>query len=109
VARRVVLHGSGTAEIAAYGVADAEASIAKELTATLPGALVDVREVRRTEPQPRIVEIFVVQYKVKLPVEVATDLKEEDARRQAFRSGRAALKGTRFERTAWERADVDPL
>jgi hypothetical protein len=108
VTRQVTLHGSGTAEIAAYGVADAEASVEKALKAALPDALIQIHEVRRTEPQPRIVENFVVGYSVKLRIDVEGDVKEEDARHQAFRAGRAALKGSRFERTIWERADFGP-
>ncbi len=102
----VVIHGTGTAEVAAYGVADAEATAEKEIRKLLPGAAIRIVEVRRGDPHPRIVEAFEVSYSVRLRMEIVGERDEDAARRQAFRRGRTAIEGSRFRRTIWERAEI---
>jgi hypothetical protein len=97
---RVRLRGSGSVEIAAYGLADAEHRVEKELTAGWPEATVEIREVRRPA-SGRIVEEFTVAYLLRGEVTVEEDGREE-ARRRAFRDARARFAGTRYDRTAWE-------
>jgi hypothetical protein len=101
----VTLHGSGSVEIAAYGIADAEATVEKEIRTLLPGAAIRIHEVRRATPHPRIVETFDVRYSVRHRLNVE-EPNEDSARRSAFRAGRGALEGSRFEKTVWERGDV---
>lgn len=100
----VTLHGTGSVEIAAYGIADAEATVEKEIRALLRDAVIRVHEVRRSMPHPRIVETFDVRYSIRHAMSVEAH-DEDAARRAAFRAGRAALAGGRFEKTIWERAD----
>lgn len=102
----VVIHGTGTVEVAAYGVADAEATVEKELRKLLPGAAVRISEVRRGDPHPRIVEAFEVSYSVRIEMEIVGERNEDAARRRAFMAGRAAVEGSRFGRTTWERAEI---
>ncbi|MDR0787487.1 MAG: hypothetical protein LBG44_06430 [Gemmatimonadota bacterium] len=101
----VTLVGTGSVEIAAFGIADAEASVEKEIRALLPGAAIRVHEVRRALPAPRIVETFEVSYSLRHRLSLE-EPSEEVARRTAFRMGRVALEGSRFGRTVWESADV---
>jgi len=104
---RVTIHGRGVVELPAYGLADAEARVHKELRAALPGAHIEVREVRRIDVAPRIVETFEIAYSVRVSVEaVPTETGSAAARRAAFSAGRRALAGTRFGKIIWERADL---
>lgn len=96
------LAGSGRVEIPAYGIADAESRVEKEIRAALPTAKVDIMEIARSDPRPRIVEEFVVSYRIRLRRE-AVGVDEEGARRAALRSVRRALEGTRYARMAWEK------
>lgn len=95
------MKGGGRVELAAYGVADAEHQVEKELRAAWPGARVDVLEVARTSPEPRIVEEFAVRYRVRGTVAVEVE-REEDGRRAALRLLNERLASTRFARIAWE-------
>jgi hypothetical protein len=106
---QAVLVGGGEVEVEAFGLADAEATLEKELRTALPGAVIGIREIRRAEPEEhRIVETFSGRYALRLPLEIlAPD--GESARRQAFAAGRRALAGTRFERAVWERVDLHQL
>jgi hypothetical protein len=99
--------GLGTVTLPAYGVGDAEARVEKEIGTALPGSVTDVREIRRSSDQARIVEEYRVSYRVKAEVE-GEGADEESARRSAFAAARALLLGTRYSRTAWERADLIP-
>jgi hypothetical protein len=101
VRREVAVKGTARVELAAYGVADAEAQVEKELRALWPEARVDLLDVARTLPEPRIVEDFAVRYRIRgtLTVEAEND---EDARRAAFRTLRERFDGTRHARIAWE-------
>ena len=83
--REVAVRGTARVELAAYGVADAEHQVEAELRAAWPEARVDLVEVARTLPEPRIVEEFAVRYRIRGTVSVDAE-REEDARRAAFRT-----------------------
>lgn len=102
----VHLAGGGEAALAAYGLTDAEHRVEKELAQLWPGAHVSVAEVRRGAAEERIVEEFVVGYRLRgrLSVEAGSP---EEARRQAFREGRARLAGSRYAGIRWESARVE--
>jgi hypothetical protein len=97
--------GRGRAELPAYGLADAEHQVEKEIVRALPAARVEVAEVRRTEAAGRIVEEFRVGYRVLVDVAVDADSADE-ARREALRRLRAELEGTRHRRMQWVKTDV---
>lgn len=97
--------GRGRAELPAYGLADAEHQVEKEIVRVLPGARVDVAEVLRTEAAGRIVEEFRVRYRVVVSAQVEAGSPDE-ARREALRELRGALEGTRHRRIEWVRSDV---
>jgi hypothetical protein len=101
VRREVAVTGTARVELAAYGVADAEHQVEKELRELWPEARVDLLEVARTLPEPRIVEEFAIRYRIRgtVPVEAESD---DDARRAAFRALRQRFAGTRHDRVAWE-------
>jgi hypothetical protein len=97
----VAVRGTGRATVPAYGLADAEHRVEKELGERLPDAVVAIGSVERPPVGPKIVEEFLVQYSVRLKVEVeAPDVAA--ARSAAFRSVRGRLEGSRYARTAWE-------
>ena len=97
----VALKGGGRVELAAYGIADAEHQVEKELLAAWPGARVDVLEVSRAGAQGRIVEEFAVRYRVRGTVRADGETPAE-ARRAALRHLRERLAGTRHARIAWD-------
>jgi hypothetical protein len=97
----VALKGSGRVELAAYGVADAEHQVEKEVRAAWPEARVEVLEVSRAGAQGRIVEEFAVRYRVRGTVTVEVEDAKE-ARRTALRELRGRLAGTRHARIAWD-------
>jgi hypothetical protein len=97
----VAIRGSGRVELPAYGLADAEHQVEKELRALWPQALVDVTDVSRTDPAARIVEEFRVSYRVRGVVPAVADT-EADARKAALRAMRDRFTGSRFERITWE-------
>lgn len=101
---RVAVKGTNRVELAAYGVADAEHQVERELRERWPEARVDLLEVARTLPEPRIVEEFAVRYALRgtLTVEAET---EDEARRAAFRQLRERFAAGRHERIAWEQTD----
>jgi hypothetical protein len=89
--------------VAAYGIADAEHQVEKELRRLWPEARVRVQDVHRTGPEGRIAEVFAVGYRLEGRVEV--DAADADgARREAFRRARAKLEGSRYWSTAWDEA-----
>lgn len=96
--------GRGRALLPAYGLADAEHQVEKEVLRALPEARVEVTEVLRAEDAGRIVEEFVVRYRVVATVAVEAGSPDE-ARREALRTLRAALAGTRHRRVEWVRAE----
>jgi hypothetical protein len=101
VRHTIAVHGAGRVELAAYGLADAEHQVEKELRALLPDAAVDVLDVARTDEQSRIVEEFRVRYRVRAAVPADAD-SVDDARKAALRQLRERFAGSRFERIAWE-------
>jgi len=102
----VRVRGGGRTEVAAYGVADAEHQVEKEILRLWPDARVRVLEVRRSgAAAERIAEEFVVEYRLEGVLEVdAPD--EAAARAEVFRTGRDRLQGSRYWRIAWEAAEV---
>ena len=100
----VRVRGRGRATVAAYGMADAEAQVEKELGRLWPGADVQVEEITRHGP-PRIVEEFEVAYTVTGVVEVEVE-HEPDAPGAAFRQLRNRFESSRFSHTSWE--EIDP-
>jgi hypothetical protein len=104
--REVAVRGTGRVELAAYGVADAEHQVERELRECWPGARVELLEVARTLPEPRIVEEFAVRYRLRGTVAVEAE-RDDDARRAAFRALRERFAGTRHARIAWEADQAD--
>ncbi|HEX8245207.1 MAG TPA: hypothetical protein VF541_16970 [Longimicrobium sp.] len=97
----VAVRGGGRVELAAYGMADAEHQVQKELCELWPGARVDVLEVARTDPEPRIVEEFAVRYRLRATVAVEVET-EDEARRAALRLLNARFAGSRYARVSWD-------
>ncbi|HYR09336.1 MAG TPA: hypothetical protein VEQ60_16245 [Longimicrobium sp.] len=98
----VSVRGSGRVELAAYGLADAEHQVEKEIRALWPAAAaVDVTDVARMDEASRIVEEFRVGYRVRGVVSVTADT-EAEARKAALRMMRDRFIGSRFERITWE-------
>lgn len=95
--------GRGRAEVPAYGVADAEHQVEKELLRAWPGARVEVLEISRAG-EARIVEEFSVAYRLEATVRLEASSAEE-ARREALRRLRAAFEGTRHRRIEWTRVE----
>ena len=96
------VRGSGHVELAAYGLADAEHQVEKEIRALWPDAAgIDVLDVARMDEASRIVEEFRVRYRVRGLVRVVADT-EADARKAALRMMRDRFLRTRFERVTWE-------
>lgn len=98
----VAVKGGGRVELPAYGLADAEHQVEKEIRAAWPGARVSIVEVARTAPGERIVEEFAIRYRVSgiVPVDVES---ADEARRAAVRALRERFDGTRFSRIVWDR------
>lgn len=101
VRHRVDVRGTGRVELPAYGLADAEHQVEKELRALWPDATVDVLDVARPDDASRIVEEFRVRYRVRITVSVDAESPAE-ARRAALRRLRERSTGTRFDRIAWD-------
>ena len=95
------VRGRGRVQLPAYGIADAEHRVEKELSRLWPDALVQVIDVSRGEGGARIVEEFTVTYLLSgtLRVEAATVAVAPAA---AFRRARERLADSRFLRTEWE-------
>lgn len=97
----VAARGAGRVELPAYGLADAEHQVEKEVRALWPDASVEVTDVARPEGAGRIVEEFRVSYRVRGTVTVEAET-EEEARRTALRTLRERFTGSRHARIAWE-------
>lgn len=96
------MRGFGGVELAAYGLADAEHQVEKEIRALWPAAAaVEVTDVARVDEASRIVEEFRVRYRVRGLVAVEADT-QADARKAALRTMRDRFIGSRFERITWE-------
>jgi hypothetical protein len=98
----VALKGGGRVELAAYGVADAEHQVEKELRAAWPEAKVEVLDVARAGAAGRIVEEFAVRYRLRGTLAVDAESPAE-ARRAALRELRGRFAGTRHARIEWDR------
>ena len=96
----ISLRGSGRVELAAYGLADAEHRVEKELRAAWPDSIVEIQDVSRTGTG-RIVEEFAVSYRVR-GVIAAERRGDETALAAALRTLRQRLAGSRFERMSIE-------
>lgn len=101
------IRGSGRVELAAYGLADAEHQVEKELRALWPQASVDVTDVSRMGDAGRIVEEFRVSYRVRGVVPTVADT-DAEARKAALRVMRDRFLGSRFERITWEVVNPSP-
>jgi hypothetical protein len=102
----VRLRGSGRTDVAAYGIADAENQVEKELLRLWPAARVRVLEVRRPGGAERIAEEFTVHYRVEGHIAVeATD--SGHARREAFRQARARFIGSRYWKIGWDAVEIE--
>jgi hypothetical protein len=98
---RVPVAGGGRVTVPAYGLADAEHRVEKEIARRLAGATVSIVAVERPGGEPRIVEEFSVEYRVTVTLEVEAAHPRE-ARIAAFRAARSALEDSRYVRTVWE-------
>jgi hypothetical protein len=96
----VPIRGAGRVTVAAFGVADAEHLVEKELARAWPEARITVVQVRR-EGQNRIVEEFAVDYRLTATVHVEAD-EARQAKGAAFRRARDRLAGTRYHLTEWD-------
>lgn len=99
---RVALKGSGRAELAAYGMADAEHQVEKEIRRTWPEAVVEVLDVARTGTG-HIVEEFAVRYRLAGLLQVSAD-DPAAARTTALRDLRSRFAGTRHSHIEWDPA-----
>lgn len=101
----VTVRGSGRVVLPAYGLADAEHQVEKELREAWPGSRAEVLDVARTEDRARIVEEFAIRYRVRGTVThpAAT---EPEARTAAVRALRERFSGTRFANVAWDVLEV---
>ena len=101
----VTVRGSGRVVLPAYGLADAEHQVEKELAEAWPGSRAEVLDVARTEDRPRIVEEFAIRYRVRGTVThpAAT---EKEAHTAALRALRERFAGTRFGNVAWDVVEV---
>jgi hypothetical protein len=104
----VRVRGSGRNQVAAYGIADAEHHVEKEIRRCWTDARVRVTDVRRTSGEERIAEEFAVEYRLEGSLEVeAADA--ASARQQAFRTARSRFSGTRYWTIAWDAAEVEAV
>lgn len=97
----VEIRGRGRATVAAFGLADAEHLVQKEISRAWPAARVAVSGVSRVGPG-RIVEELEVDYVISGALELEAPSHEE-ATGAAFRRARQMLSHTRYRMTAWER------
>lgn len=100
----VVLRGRGCVQVAAYGMADAEHLVDKEIRRLWPEARVHVLEVGRGA-DARIVDEFSVSFRVEGRLRVVAGASEE-APGMAYRHVRGLLAGSRYLRTEWEAVET---
>lgn len=106
MSRFVRVRARGRVEVPAYGIADAEHLVEKEISRIWPGAQLRIESVSRVGPA-RIVEEFAVEYLVVGEVEVELeDADEEEPSRRAFAAVRKRLAGTRYERAGVEKLEA---
>lgn len=101
--RAVRVRGRGRVVVAAYGVADAEHLVEKELTRLWPAAQVRIEGITRAGGG-RVVEEFEVAYRVEGEHEVEVE-RAEEAPAAAFRQLREALAGSRYSHIEWRIAN----
>lgn len=87
--------GVGEVTVAAYGFNDAEHRVEKEITELWPEATVSIPGVRRAEGSARIVDEFVVNYRLEAMLDRAEE-SYDTARREAFRRARSHFEGTPY-------------
>ena len=104
---RVRLRGRGKVEVAAYGIADAEHLVEKELRRLWPDARVTVARIDRSGA-PRIVEEFAVRYLLEGTLEVEADSAAE-APAVGFRRMREVVAQSRYRRAEWEAVDASAV
>ena len=97
----MAIRGTGSVELPAYGAADAEHRVEKEILRHLPHARVIVLSIARAGAAERIVEEFRVTYRIEVSMQVEAAEAGAPAS-AAFRAARAALEGTRYAGVAWE-------
>lgn len=98
----VKLVGRGRAEVVAYGVADAEHLVEKEIRQRLPRASVEITSLERVEDGGKIAEEFRAGYRVRVELEAEAE-DEVAAKRAALAQAREALSGSRYQRIEWEK------
>lgn len=101
------MRGRGRVVVPAYGVADAEHLVEKELTRLWPGARVRIERIARAGGG-RVVEEFEIAYRLEGEQEVEVERLEE-APAAAFRELNRRLEGSRYGRIEWERPPPPPL
>lgn len=104
--QRVRVTGEGRVQVPGYGIADAEDRIEKDVRALFPTGLFRILQTRRTDPEPKIVETFEVEYRVVVAVEVDPD-ETEKMRRKAFGMVRDTVLGSRIQQIQWLKAEVE--
>lgn len=98
----VRLVGRGRAEVVAYGIADAEHLVEKEIRERLPGAVVEVTGIERVGEGGRIAEEFRAEYRVR--IEAAIEAEDTaTARRAALARMRELLSDSPYQRIEWEK------
>lgn len=100
MARVVRVRARGRAEVPAYGIADAEHLVEKEISRLWPGAQLRIESVSRLGPA-RIVEEFAVDYAITGEVEIE-EAEEAALPSRAFAAVRRMLEGSRFGRAKLE-------
>ena len=95
----VAIAGRGRATVAAYGIADAEHQVEKELAGVWPSASIRIENIGRVGAG-RIVEEFQVDFTIRMTLHATGDDAEEAAR-TALRAARAAAGGTRYAKIEW--------
>jgi hypothetical protein len=103
----VRVRGRGEVEVPAYGVADAEHLVEKEVGRLWPGARVQISSVARLPGGGRIVEQFSLVYLLEGVLEVEAE-SQPDAHRAAFRAAREKLASSRYLQTRWEAVEAPP-
>ena len=104
MARVVRVQARGRVEVPAYGIADAEHLVEKEMSRLWPGAQLRIESVTRLGPT-RIVEEFAVDYLVSGDVEVDGE-GEAERRARAFAAVRTKLAASRYGRAGLEEEGV---
>jgi hypothetical protein len=100
------LRGKGRVDVAAYGIADAEHLVEKEISRLCEGARVEIDQVARHGQTSRIAEEFTVGYRIAVTISVEA-ASADAARADALRQTRQRFTGTRYHRIEWEKITVE--